>query len=133
MMLKQMMLSKRLASPSLNVFSMLRASFTSRVFVEGLPLEMSHHDIAQHFTIAGAVLKVNLVKNALGHNTGKAIVTFEQDSSALNAQEKYDNIAVESVVCRVKPYYDKKGESPRKALALLARRVYLMNLPYDAT
>jgi RNA recognition motif-containing protein len=33
----------------------------------------------------------------------------------------------------VKPFYDKKGESPRKAPALLARRVYLMNLPYDTT
>ncbi len=37
------------------------------------------------------------------------------------------------MVCRIKPYYDKKGESPRKAPALLARRLYLMNLPYDAT
>lgn len=37
------------------------------------------------------------------------------------------------MVCRVKPYYDRKGESPRKAPALLARRIYLMNLPYDAT
>lgn len=33
----------------------------------------------------------------------------------------------------MRPYYDRKGESPRKAPALLARRVYLMNLPYDAT
>ena len=33
----------------------------------------------------------------------------------------------------MKPFYEKKGESPRKAPGLLARRVYLMNLPYDAT
>ena len=37
------------------------------------------------------------------------------------------------MVVKVKPFYEKKGESPRKAPALLARRVYLMNLPYDAT
>lgn len=36
-------------------------------------------------------------------------------------------------MCKVKPYYDRKGETPRKAPALLARRLYLMNLPYDAT
>jgi hypothetical protein len=33
----------------------------------------------------------------------------------------------------VKPYFEKKGDSPRKAPGLLARRIYLMNLPYDAT
>jgi RNA recognition motif-containing protein len=37
------------------------------------------------------------------------------------------------LVCKVKPYFDRKGESPRKAPGLLARRVYLMNLPYDST
>ena len=37
------------------------------------------------------------------------------------------------MVCRVKPFYDKKGETPRKEPGLLKRRVYLMNLPYDAT
>ena len=36
-------------------------------------------------------------------------------------------------MCRVKPYYDRKGESPRRAPGLLQRRLYLMNLPYDAT
>jgi len=33
----------------------------------------------------------------------------------------------------VRPFYDRKGETPRKAPALLQRRIYLMNLPYDAT
>lgn len=83
--------------------------------------------------MAGTVQKVNLVKNSLGQNTGKAIVTFEQEKAAQSAQEKFDNIAVDNLVCRVKPYYDRRGESPRKAPALLARRLYLMNVPYDAT
>ena len=83
--------------------------------------------------MSGAVEKVNLIKNSMGQNTGKAIVTFLQENSAQSAQEKFDNIAVDNLVTRVKPFYDKKGESPRKAPALLARRVYLMNLPYDAT
>ena len=33
----------------------------------------------------------------------------------------------------MRPFYDRKGETPRKAPALLQRRIYLMNLPYDAT
>jgi RNA recognition motif-containing protein len=40
---------------------------------------------------------------------------------------------VENLVCKVKPFFDRKGETPRKAPALLSRRLYLMNLPYDAT
>jgi hypothetical protein len=66
-------------------------SFTARIFVEGLPSDWSHHEIAQRFSIAGNVQKVNLVKNSMGHNTGKAIVTFDQESSAQSAQEKFDN------------------------------------------
>ena len=73
------------------------------------------------------------MKNSIGHNTGKAIVTFEQESQAQSAQEKFDNNAVENLICRVRPYYDRKGETPRKAPALLQRRLYLMNLPYDTT
>lgn len=83
--------------------------------------------------MVGNVQKVNLVKNSMGQTTGKAIVTYEQESQAQSAQEKFDNIAVDNLVCRVKPYYDRKGETPRKAPALLQRRLYLMNLPYDAT
>ena len=59
------------------------------------------------------------MKNSIGHNTGKAIVTFEQESQAQSAQEKFDNNAVENLICRVRPYYDRKGETPRKAPALL--------------
>lgn len=80
-MLKQFLLNKRMHSSS---FSMLTAyrGFTARIFVEGLPLDWTHHEIAQRFQIAGTVQKVNLVKNTLGHNTGKAIVTFEQETAA---------------------------------------------------
>ena len=121
-----------------HLFATMRAAqlmrpFSSRVIVEGLPAEWTHHEIAQRFSLAGTVSKVNLVKNSFGNNTGKAIVTFEQESGAQTAQDKFDNQAVDNLVCKVKPYFDRKGESPRKAPGLLARRVYLMNLPYDAT
>ena len=65
--------------------------FTTRIFVEGLPADWSHHEVAQRFSIAGTVQKVNLVRNSLGQATGKAIVTYEQESAATAAQEKFDN------------------------------------------
>ena len=131
MMFKQLMMSAPKQYNQVSFLSM--RAFTARVFVEGLPSEWTHHEIAQRFSVSGSIQKVNLVKNSLGQNTGKAIVTFDQESSAQSAQEKFDNNAVDNLICRVRPYYDRKGETPRKAPALLQRRIYLMNLPYDAT
>ena len=74
-MFKQLMMS---APKQYNTVSLLgMRAFTARVFVEGLPSEWSHHEIAQRFSIAGSIQKVNLVKNSMGQNTGKAIVTFD--------------------------------------------------------
>ena len=73
--LLKMMLKQMFARP-MNQMLMMR-NFTAKVFIEGLPSEWTHHEIAQRFSIAGNVQKVNLVKNSMGHNTGKAIVTFE--------------------------------------------------------
>jgi len=36
-------------------------------------------------------------------------------------------------VVRVKPYFDKNYVKPRIAVEALAKRVYLMNVPYDST
>ena len=107
-------------------------AFTSRIFVEGLPIDMSSEDVSSRFGIAGAVQKVNFVKNTLGQNTGKAIITFDKDNSAQNAIERFHDIAVDSIINRVKPFQEKKSDQPRNEQALLKRRLYLMNLPYDA-
>lgn len=110
-----------------------RFSFTSKIFVEGLPADWNHQEIANRFVRIGQIQKVNLVKNSLGQPTGKAIVTFSDENAALKATSLFDNHAVDDLVNRVRPYFDKKGETPRKDAQLLQRRVYLMNLPYDAT
>ncbi len=60
-------------------------------------------------------------------------MTFSNDNDALKAANVFDNQAVEDMVNRVRPYYDNKGETPRKESNLLKRRVYMMNLPYDVT
>ena len=127
-------LSTKLSMTQRSLFALSsRFSFTSKIFVEGLPQDWSHQEIANRFVSVGQIQKVNLVKNSLGKATGKAIVTFSDENAAIKATSVFDNTAVEDMVNRVRPYYDKKGESPRKDSQLLKRRIYLMNLPYDAT
>lgn len=49
------------------------------------------------------------------------------------AIKKFDNNAVENLICDVVPFLD-KGQAPERAEpSALAKRIYLMNLPYDAT
>jgi RNA recognition motif-containing protein len=52
-----------------------------------------------------------------------------------HAVKVFDNIAVDSQINRVKPYYMSKGgnDNPRTNAELLSRRLYLMNIPYDST
>ena len=49
----------------------------------------------------------------MGLNSGKAIVTFEKDESVDNAVKKFDNFAVDSLVNKVRPFFEKKGDSSR--------------------
>lgn len=69
----------------------------------------------------------------MGQTTGKAIVSFDKEESVQAAINKYDNQAVEDIINLVRPFYQKKKETPRQEKGKLNRRVYLMNLPYDAT
>ena len=63
------------------------------------------------------------------------MIAYEQDESADQAIAQFDNRAVDGLICRVKPFISKKdGEtSTRRDEGLLARRLYLMNIPYDAS
>lgn len=45
---------------------------------------------------------------------------------------KFNNLAVDDMVNKVQPVIEQGEESSRKDTSLLARRVYLMNIPYDA-
>ena len=62
------------------------------------------------------------------------MLTYEKEGSAESAIARFDNRAVEGLICKVKPYFEKGlDQSTRVESSLLARRVYLMNVPYDAT
>jgi len=45
-----------------------------------------------------------MIKNAMGSTTGKAIITFGNKNSVKDAIQKYDNRAVDDLVCYVKPF-----------------------------
>ena len=77
---------------------------------------------------------VHLIKNQSGQNTGKVIVEYEKDEAAESAISRFDNRAVENLVVRVKPFFEKGlNQSKRQDPDILAKRIYLMNVPYDST
>jgi len=50
--------------------------------VAGIPAEWDQKDVHSRFGVVGAVTGVNLVLGQKGAKTGKAVVTFENKSSA---------------------------------------------------
>lgn len=50
----------------------------------------------------------------MGQPTGKAIVTFSDEKASEKAINIFDDKAVDNIINRVKPFFDKKGESQRK-------------------
>ena len=74
-----------------------------------------------------------MIKNSLGQNSGKVIIQYQNGKIAEEAIKKFDNNAVENLVCSARPFLKKGEVHDRVEPGLLNRRVYLMNLPYDAS
>jgi len=106
--------------------------FGSKVLVSNLPKEWTINEISSRYGVCGQINSVQLIKNAMGQNTGKAIVEYTSEKNASEAIKVFDNKAVDDVINFAKPVFDKGEQSKRKDVNLLARRVYLMNVPYDA-
>ena len=115
------------------MLNILRRRFASRVFVQGLPVDWDRSEVTSRFGIVGQLDKVHLVLDNLGKPTGKAVLSYVEDDAGDQAIKHFDNRAVENLVCRVKPYFEKGQEKPRTDENLLSRRLYLQNVPYDAT
>merc|ERR1712157_532259 len=71
--------------------------------------------------------------NAEGQKTGKLVVTYEEEGSANSAITQFDNQVLDGQVCQVKPFVMQGENKPRNTDSMLARRVYLMNIPYKTT
>jgi RNA recognition motif-containing protein len=74
-----------------------------------------------------------MIKNSLGQNSGKVIIQYQNGKIAEEAIKKFDNNAVDNLVCSARPFLKKGEVHERVEPGLLNRRVYLMNLPYDAS
>ena len=104
-----------------------------QVFIQNLPKYWDKNEIASRFGIIGSIEKVNLIKNSLGQNSGKVIIEYQNEQMAQEAIKKFDNNAVDNLVCTARPFLAKGEVHSRIEPSLLNRRVYLMNLPYDAS
>ncbi len=60
-------------------------AFSTRVFVQGLPSAWDESDISSRFSLAGALSKVHLVRNAAGQKTGKVVLDYNEKSGAEEA------------------------------------------------
>ena len=45
-----------------------------------------------------------MIKNNLGQNSGKVIIEYSSETHAKEAIKKFDNNAVDNLVCTAKPY-----------------------------
>jgi len=61
-------------------------------------------------------------------------VSYSSEQVASNAIARFDNKAIEGLICRARPYFEEGGmQRTGSDKSLMARRVYLMNMPYDAS
>lgn len=62
------------------------------------------------------------------------MISFAKEDQVNECIKRFDNRAVDNLVCNVTPYFEEGGMTrQRTEHSLLERRVYLMNVPYDAT
>jgi hypothetical protein len=59
-------------------------------------------------------------------------LTYSDEKAAEEAVNTFDNYAVDNLVCTAKPFKEPGEVMERNRPDLLKKRVYLMNLPYDA-
>ena len=106
--------------------------FSTKIFVSNLPPYWDSNEIQSRFSKVGSVEKVQLIKNNLGLNSGKAIIEYKTEAHATQAVSTFNNTAVDNLICLARPVIEKGEVAPRKEPGILSKRVYLMNVPYDA-
>ena len=110
--------------------------FSSKVFVQGLPIDWDENEINARFSIVGQLSNVHFVMSSTGAKTGKVVIDYAEKDSAEQAVARFDNQAVEGQICSVKPFINRSnraGADPRNNESMLARRVYLKNVSYSTS
>lgn len=121
-----------------NLFSQNMRAFNTKIFVEGLPLDWTDSQLQNRLKASGSVVQVRLFTNAQGQTTGKAVVEFENDESAEKAITDFNDVEVEGLQHKVRPFVDRRagGVLPQRNAedpSILARRIYITNVAYGAT
>jgi RNA recognition motif-containing protein len=109
--------------------------FTHKLFAINLPKNWNSEKIALYFGKVGNVSQVSVIKNKIGEVTGKAVISYSEENeveTALKSFEK-EGIFLDGHIIKLRPFFDKKGDSPRKDFDLIKKRIYLQNLPYKAS
>ena len=78
--------------------------------VQGIPLEWDTNEISRRFAIAGRLENTHVIRDNLGKSTRRAVLTFASKDAAEQAIKSFDNQAIENQVCKVKPFYENKGQ-----------------------
>lgn len=108
------------------------------MFVQGIPTEWDENEIGARFSLVGPLERVHFVMSAQGQKTGKVVIEYKEQGNADQAVARFDNQVVDGLICSCKPFINKKNNmvsdtDARRSKSILARRVYLMNVPYSAT
>jgi len=77
---------------------------STKIVASGMPKDWTINQIQNRFAVVGQIKQINMIKNAMGATTGKAIITFGNKASVKDAIIKYDNRAVDDLVTYVKPF-----------------------------
>ena len=65
--------------------------FHSKVFIRGIPTDWDHAEMISRFGTIGPISQVYFVRNQQGQNTGKVIMTYEDDKSADLCIARFDD------------------------------------------
>ena len=75
------MLNKFIKSSSSLTSTHLRA-FSNKVLISNRSPDWNTNDISSRYSKCGQIAQVQLIKNSMGQNTGKAVVEFKSEKNA---------------------------------------------------
>lgn len=108
------------------------------VIVRGLPQNWAEKDISVYFDQdSSRIQKVNLIKNRVGGNTGKALITFNSADNAESFIGKWDRNTIQSgelnQIINAQFFNLQKKEEPVPEVKSDLKTVFVSNLAFNCT
>eukprot|EP00826_Nyctotherus_ovalis_P056811 TRINITY_DN7746_c0_g1_i2.p1 TRINITY_DN7746_c0_g1~~TRINITY_DN7746_c0_g1_i2.p1 ORF type:complete len:199 (+),score=59.17 TRINITY_DN7746_c0_g1_i2:33-599(+) len=95
---------------------------------ENLPIEWNEDKVREKLSVVSEVCDVRIIKNKLGHSSGKAIVVYETAEGAKQSYSKFKDANIGLNPLKVRPCFDSAEEEVRRKT-----RIKLCNVPYTIT